>query len=359
MTRVGLDVRILASSEYMTGVPGYVFHLAKNLMAMQPDRTVFFSDKEVGSMPSTVVRRWHQALPWQQSALPVAAMKARVSVFHGPGYSLPSWGKFKKIVTIHDMTFVKHPEWMDNSVHEYLRRMVPLSLKVADAIVVPTDQIVEDLAMYYPHTTTKLVRAIPMGSVYTDVVCENWESTRVHDWPYVLHVGTLEPRKNLETLVKAFTVAVDRRRLPHRLVLVGNQGWKCAGLMELIRESPVRDRIVLAGYADNQDLEQWYRGADLYVQAAHYEGFGISTLDAYCFGLPIIATRTGWVRDLHHDSVGYVNNSEDVDEMADVLETALASNGVQKSVSGRDRQRWSWENTTLQHQALYSEVGIA
>lgn len=350
--RVGLDVRILANSERTTGVPLYVSQLVDYLSRFTKD-TVFFTDRPISTIQTQILRPWARSIPWQQSVLPLAAMKRKVKVFHGPAYSVPMWGNFRKIVTIHDAGFIKNPEWLDPQVESYLKRMVPLSVRKADIIIVPSACVQEDLADYFPEFSHK-TEIVPMGSRFAESIeaatagCRNIGNV---GRPYLLHVGTHEPRKNLSTLLQAYKIMIERKDFPYDLVLVGMDGWKTRTLFAEIGEQDLTRRVRAIGYAPDEELVCWYRGASGYVQAAHYEGFGIATLDAYCSGLPIAATRTGWIRDHGDLGVTWIENPTDVGAIEDSLRQL-----VKCTAPPRDLSRWSWHSVAGGHRALYQRL---
>lgn len=352
--RVGLDVRVIGSKEGVTGVPNYVLHLARYLV--ERGNSLLFSDVAVPAVPCQVVRSIPK-IPWQQVALPLAATKMKTRVFHGPAFSLPVWGNFRKVVTIHDVAYARNRDWMKDSVYDYLKWMVPLSLKVADAVIVPTRQVKQDLLEVHSRfVKEEKVFVIPMGSDFVLNVAGVYAASRTLPRQYILHVGTIEPRKNLETLIRAFSELARHTRFPHALVLAGSIGWKNDAVVRAIKESPVRHRIFRVGYVDNRTLEQLYRGADLYVQPSFYEGFGMSTLDAYCLGVPIVSTRTGWASEISDIRVHLVAHATDVSEMAAAMIRTLEAPPCQKSPATAAGMLWSWDRTIRDHEMLYTQL---
>ena len=354
---IGLDVRILSLTASRTGVPNYVYHLANHLSAIRNVQAVLFTDRpDLNSF--RVVPPCVRFVPWQQSVLPFAAMKAKVDLFHGPGFSLPVWGKFKKVVTIHDLGFAKHPEWTDDTVSRYLKSIVPLSIRAADSIIVPTEEIQADLLEVYPELArSKNIAVIPMGSLFAASPPRSEPmSTLNRQRPYILHVGTLEPRKNLGTLIKAFDIATQTQNIPHNLVLIGSKGWKTERLEGTIMGSRVKDRIIIKGFVEEDELIHWYQRASLYVQPSHYEGFGMATLDAYCAGLPILSTKTGWVASMSDPAIRFIEEAGNVDEVASGLAYMLEH---AEFPLNRNRERWSWGEAMHQHCCLYeTTVGM-
>ena len=308
------------------------------------------SDRDCGDLPVSLVKARFPKLPWQQTALPWELCRERVNIFHGPAFSLPLWGKFRKIVTIHDLGFLLDRSWVVEDVRNYLTRMVRLSLKVADHVIVPSDGVMQDLLRFFPWLDASDISVIPLGSRFAGDNSNPSSKDSDNPRPYILHVGTLEPRKNIRRLIQAFELAVTQRGIPHDLVLVGTYGWNMDGWAD---ELIFPERVIAPGFVDDSQLKIWYQNADLYVQASHHEGFGLGTLDAFCVGLPIVATRTGWIAENGDSTTVWIENSSQTEAVFDALCRGLL---LGHRVKGRDSSQWSWEHSHRMHWALYQNV---
>ena len=167
--------------------------------------------------------------------------------------------------------------------------------------------------------------------------------------PYVLSLGTLEPRKNLARLVRAFFGLVDDGRWPELLlVLVGPTGWKTEGLFASLAEQPaLRNRVILTGYVPDEDLSALYSGALAFVFPSLYEGFGLPALEAMQCGVPVIASRTSSIPEVVGDGALTVDPT-DQDALTQAMLDVLSDTGLAETLGRRGLERarqFTWART--------------
>lgn len=353
---VGLDVRILGLRGPRTGIPSYVYHMAMGLRSLHEREVTFYADRPVEGVAAKVVPKI-PGLPWLQTSLVAAAYRGKISIFHGPAYALPRFAPFKRVVTIHDFGFLRFPQWVDPDVRQYLSSMVPKSIQVADGIIVPTQEIEDEMYEFFPESRKKPVWVVPMGSVFGDNGPKPLPYSPTGDTPYILHVGTLEPRKNIATLIQAFELLIRNYRIEHKLVLVGAKGWQDEKIRRAIDSFPFAGHLILAGYVSLEELATWYAHASLYVQPSWYEGFGMATLDAYIWGLPIVASPTGWVTTLSEESypVQFVKDVSRPELLADALRHGLVRMTGGKALLA-SRNDHSWLDISKRQWYLYEVI---
>lgn len=347
---VALDVRVLSVQKERAGIAQYIQQLIK-AYRQDPEpaahlKPVSFEDQlseTEGCSVAVVPRRW--GVPWQTLILPWHLRKG-YDVFHGPAFSVPPVCPVARVVTIHDLAFYRMPKTVMDDTARYLSRVVPKSVEVAAAIIVPSQQIKEDLLDYLPRTSPEKIRVVPLGadrlaSAATDAGAPFAE-------PYILHVGTIEPRKNIALVIQGYRLAVERYSIPHRLVLVGAGGWKNQEVVNLARS--LGDRIIVPGYVDDRELARFYRHAALYVSASHYEGYGIPVMEALYFGVPTIATDTGGIRDVKHSAV-LLQRTDGPDVLAAYIYQQIA-NPLEVFPAALP----TWQKSWTEHQAIYQAV---
>jgi glycosyltransferase involved in cell wall biosynthesis len=305
--RVAIDLTALQSEA--TGVDNYLTHLVSSLG--QVDRAnhyriyVNYEDRDLfdGRLPRNFAvipfsfRPRAARLLFQQMALPAAARGWNADVVHSPSFIMPLYrGRQRHVLTIYDMTFFTLPE-----CHTALRRSVFYrqallrSIRRADLITVPSrftrEQILE------------LVQDVPAGRIRL-VIPGIGEEFRVHDSEtvrrerrrlglpesYILHVGTIEPRKNLLRLVEAFQRLVAQVGTDIHLVLAGRLGWSYAELLSRLKAPELSGRIHAPGYVPQAELPWYYAGAKLFVYPSLQEGFGFPPLEAMACGVPTISS---------------------------------------------------------------------
>jgi glycosyltransferase involved in cell wall biosynthesis len=177
------------------------------------------------------------------------------------------------------------------------------------------------------------------------------------DEPFLLCVGTLEPRKNLETLLKAFVHVAKSH--PHRLLLAGPMGWNMDHLPGLIDQLGLTSRVSLPGYLPSrQDLAAAYAAADLFILPSHYEGFGLTLAEAMACGCPAIASRTSSLPEVGGDAVRYFS-PEDEAELVRTIEELLDNPGLRAAMAQRGREqvrRFTWDDTARRIMAVYRSL---
>lgn len=352
MTAVAMDARILSGQKERVGIAQYIAHLLAEYrrdhhdVDLQPlSYEKAWSARE--GVPVGVIPRI-KGVPWQSILLPWYLRRHHYDVFHGPAFSIPPWSPVPAVVTIHDATFFRMPQFVRSDTVRYLTRMVPRSLRQAARIIVPSHQVKDDLLAITREMDPKRITVISLGSDrLKDVIPV---PRALIDVPYFLHVGTVEPRKNLEFLLEVFACAISLGELPHHLVLAGSNGWNNEAFWRRYEDFRWKDRVHVLGYVSDRENVRLYQDAALYLAPSHYEGFGLGVFEALWQGCPVIASPTGGVRDYHVPGLACVPLGQTelwarhiIDFIRDVVEV--------------DRRHLpTWYQTYAQHARLYREV---
>lgn len=242
-------------------------------------------------------------LVWEQARFPALLGAASIDVHHGPHYTMPERAPLPRVVTIHDLTFLDHPEWHERSKVIVFRRAIRMAARRADAIVCVSRRTAERLGdlcaptgrvFVIPHGVDHdrfrpepppVTAAGDRGSVSDDAMLERLGVRP----PYVLFVGTLEPRKAVPNLVAAFDrVAADHTDLS--LVLAGQAGWGVEAVERAIGQARFAGRVVRTGYVPDEAVPALLRRAAVVAYPALEEGFGLPALEALACGTPLVTT---------------------------------------------------------------------
>ena len=298
---------------------------------------------------------------WEQTVVPWEVARRGIDLYHSPNFILPLALRAPSIVTIHDLTYLDAGlhKWTS---HHYLRTLVALTLRKANAIVAVSEHTKQQVEQHYPEARGR-VHVIYQG-YRQDIqrpcpgeITKFLQSDLDH-YPYILYVGTIEPRKNLPRLIAAFEQAVRAARLDHHLYLVGGWGWKSAEAREALRASPMADRIHSVGYVANERLPLYYAGADLFVYPSLEEGFGLPPLEAMVCGTPVITSNCSSLPEVVGDAAITVNPF-DVNALADAIGSVLGDAPLQERLraAGLARsRRFSWAKAAEEHLRLYETV---
>jgi glycosyltransferase involved in cell wall biosynthesis len=281
-----------------------------------------------GALPSRLL--------WEQAGAPALARRAGADIWHGPHYTLPLRVDLPTVVTVHDMTFFDHPEWHERAKVPFFRRMIKASTARAAAIVCvsnETAQRVHDILnprapivvahhgvdhdRFHPGATDDAGAGADLAALATHGITP----------PYVAsHPGTMEPRKDIPTLIAAFArIAATRPDL--RLVIAGGTGWAEREVREAIAGSGIATRVVRPGYLPSAVLPALLRRADAVAYPSRYEGFGLPALEALACGAPLVTTQGSALEEVVGDAALVVPPS-DPDALAGALETLLGDRVV-------------------------------
>lgn len=265
--------------------------------AIQPVPNSLPVAPNVTHRPAPLAERWLYRL-WYRARfpLPVQTFTGRIDLFHSPDFVLPPVsGRIPTLLTVHDLSFIRYPETFPPKLINYLNRSVPPSVRRATHILADSVSTMRDLQTQWnvdPERITVLYSGVnERFRPQTDGAKLAAIRSRygLGDAPFVLAVGTVQPRKNYEMLVRAFAPVAERH--PHTLLIVGGKGWLSEGLTAEIERHDLRERVRLAGFIDDEDLPGLYTLADLFVFPSLYEGFGLPLLEAMACGTPVITSN--------------------------------------------------------------------
>lgn len=285
---------------------------------------------------------WHRA----RVPAPVELRTGRLDVFHSPDFSLaPSLAP--SVVTIHDLAFDIVPQTSSPTLAAYLHRVVPRSIHRARAVIVPSKHTQQAVLNRFGVDEAKVfVVAEGVSSLFTEHSSESdagVRSARGLEAPFLLTVATFEPRKNLERLLKAFSILRGRGRV-HKLVLVGRRGWLDEGIFRTHRDLFLGDSAVFLTDVQDAELASLYRLAELVVCPSIYEGFGLSALEALASGAPLACSGNSSFPEIAGEVAEYFD-PWDVEDIVTTLETLLADEDHRRCLAqagSETASRFSW-----------------
>lgn len=257
----------------------------------------------------------------------------------------------KSIVFVHDLTYLKYPETLEEKNLIYLRKFLPISVKNADHLVVISKSTKKDVIENFDvpeDKVTVIYPALPIehavGRDEDTITLKN----RLGLGRYILFVGTLEPRKNIPRLIKAV------EKLPQeysdvQLVLVGKRAWKPDDIDAAIRESSLGDRIKELGYVADSDLPALYKGATLYAFPSLYEGFGIPVLEAFANEVPVVTSKVSSLPEVAGDAALMIDPTN-VEEISSALLKLLENKDLRETLIRKGKiqvDKFSWQKSAL------------
>lgn len=265
------------------------------------------------------------------------------------------------ITTIHDLSFYKYPDtflWGSRKIKNIL---TPLSIKRSAKIIADSENTKEDILNYFPDAKGKVCVIYPGKPSYERVEDEkSIESVKmkynIKD-KYILFVGSLEPRKNLINLIKAFNTIADEVK-DLKLVIVGKIGWLYDRIFDELKYSNNRDRIVITGYVPDEYMPYIYSGAEALVYPSFYEGFGLPPLEAMCCGTPVIVSNISSLPEVVGNA-GVYCNPNNIKSIADAIISVVNDKNMQESLKLKglkQSQKFNWSKTADMVIETYREI---
>ncbi|HEY6245669.1 MAG TPA: glycosyltransferase family 1 protein [Pyrinomonadaceae bacterium] len=376
--RIVLDGMPLA--EVKTGVGTYTFELASALAVAAPaDEFELVSPRPflaevlgharldnlalVYTKPNTIRRRW-----WT-IGLPAYLRRAPPALFHGTNFEVPLGRNYPTVLTIHDLSWLLHSNTHAARAVVRGRLRLPLMARKATLVITPSQRIRSEVCAHLKIDPNR-VFAVPLAPRDTFVplqktaTVETRRRLRVED-QFLLFVGTIEPRKNLFTLLRAFEELIRNTELRPQLVIAGQQGWKPRKLLSHLQKSPVRDRVHLIGYVSDADLCALYSSCRAFIYPSLYEGFGLPPLEAMACGAAVIATAVPSVTESSYGDPGSkaavvrLISPLDVNDLARSIAEVLSDDQTRQrfSTAGmKHAAHFSWAKTAGLTREVYSKA---
>lgn len=300
-------------------------------------------------------------LAWEQAWPVAAAARLGPAVWHGPHYTLPLLLRRPRVVTVHDLTFFDNPEWHERAKVAYFTRMIRASGRRADAIVCVSHRTADRLRQLLAPTAP--VTAIPHGVDHRRFApvgphgpsgdLELLAALGIRP-PFVAFYGTLEPRKAVPGLVRAFSaIAADHPDLT--LVLAGRPGWGAQAVDEAVAASAAAERIVRPGYVEDDVVPALLRAASAAVYAPFAEGFGLPALEALACGAALITTEGTPMADVAGGAALSVPAGDEA-ALAEALEATLAGGpevSLRRAGGPALAAPWTWARCAASHAEVY------
>lgn len=361
-------VDIQAAVAQRAGVGRYTKSLVEHLgpLAGPDELSLFYFDFKGRGDPFAVPGATRRAVRWCPGRLVQQAWKrlrwppfdwfaGRAEVYHFPNFVIPPLARGKAVVTIHDLAFKRFPETTERRNLDYLTAQMDKTLARADAIIAVSSFVAREIHERLGVPEARIF-AIPSGLAGhwavppADSVAAMRRALGL-DRPYLLTVGTLEPRKNIGFLVEVF----ERMKFDGDLVIAGAPGWKYGPILDRIRRSSRAPRVRNLRYVEEQHLAALYAGAELFVFPSLYEGFGFTPLEAMACGVPVLAAPAGSLPEVLGEAVEFVAGY-DPDEWAERADRLLADGARRADLKERGFQqarRFTWAETARKTWQIY------
>lgn len=295
---------------------------------------------------------------WQRARmpLPIEVLTGASDVFYSPDFVMPPTRAKRKILTIHDLSFKRHPETAVPNLKWYLEGAVPRAIERADLILADSDSTRSDLTEFF-NTPPDRIRTLYSGCddffqrVTDPHVLQAARDTHELHKPFILNVGTIEPRKNLARLIEAFSRLPQRRELD--LVIAGGRGWMDDEIYAAPEKYGVSAQVRFIGFTPDRDLPALYSLAELFVYPSLYEGFGLPVLEALACGAAVVTSNNSSLPEVAGDAALLVD-AKDTDALVWAMRRLLEDSTwrkIKQQKALEQAKKFSWESSA---QALHA-----
>ena len=371
---VGLNAHLLSLTQTYrgAGINGYIYQLLRRLPetdagALPLCYRAFLHDRAFEAPTGLAVQysRWDtrrplQRIAWEQTRL--AALSSSLDLLHGLAFAAPLAARCPTVITVHDLSFLRFPEAFHRVNRAYLTLFTKLSTRRAMRVIAVSESTRRDVIALCGVPGERVI-TIPNGvdeAFHPADAAEVAEFRRNRRLPerFILYLGTLEPRKNLETLIDAYAgLRADGKTVP-KLVIAGGKGWFFETIFARVAELGLTDEVFFPGYLPGAELPWWYRSAELFAYPSRFEGFGLPVLEAMACGTPVITTTSSSLPEVAGDAALLVD-PDDTTALTDALRRLLTDSQLREGLRAaglRQAARFSWTRTATQTAQVYRDL---
>lgn len=368
----------------LTGIGRYAFELAKGFQSISDIEKIFFlkesqiyadmniseslvnleTPKPIKNLIRSILGSLKPVVQVYQIRNNFRESKAlqpyRNAVFHGPNYYLPKHDG-PCVSTFHDLSIFKYPEFHPQTRLKYMEKELPKALKRADLILTDSNYTRDEVIAYSGFDPSRVL-AIPLAASEdfhprTEIECqENLQRFQLTYKNYVLYAGTVEPRKNLISLLDAYESLPEKLRLHTPLVVVGYKGWRSDDVHKRLNKAHAAGWAKYLGFVSAKDLPIFFSGANSFVYPSIYEGFGLPVIEALASGVPVVCSDATSLPEVLGGSALMCNHA-DIDGLAQLLVKSLEDEAWRlKAITTGLQQAatFSWQKTVRKTFDAYS-----
>jgi glycosyltransferase involved in cell wall biosynthesis len=371
---IGLNAHLLSLSQSYrgAGISWYIYNLLKNLPQVAPDYqySVFLRDRAfVNAALALNFSRLPTHRPfirifWEQFLQPLALRRAGIDLLHALAFVAPVAVPCPFVATVYDLSFLRFPEAFRPFNRLYLQTFTSHSVKRAKAVITISESTRQDVIN---------LLNVPADQVHT-IYCGVDESFQPlpgpavtafkakHNLPesFVLFLGTLEPRKNVEGLIAAYAHWRQRDESAPPLVVAGGKGWHYTQIFRQVEALGLQDAVYFPGYVPQKDLPLWYNAADLFVYPSFFEGFGLPVLEAMACGTPVITSNVSSLPEVAGtDGAALLIDPANTEALAGAMAELMHHSDRRIAMARQGKIRaaqFNWQTTARETASVYQKV---
>jgi len=362
--RVGIDARLVYYSQ--AGIGQYILHLVDGLARLDSENDYVLLQSRKDETTILDQPNFRRVSLWTPShhrlerySLNVELMRLGLDVLHSPDFIPPHRPSCKSVITVHDLAFLLYPHFLTKESARYYGH-IDQAVRWTDHIISVSESTkrdtIEHLGVPEDKITVVYEAANPIFRPL-DRAAAKEEVRNRHgvDGPFVLFVSTIEPRKNVPTLLRALHQLQQCYKEDIRLVLAGGKGWLFEDAFAVVEDLKLDERVHFLGRVSSDDLLYLYNAAELLAHPAFYEGFGLPPLEAMACGLPVVVSNVASLPEVVGDA-GLLIDPHNVDELTVSMWRLLNDSDLWKEMREkglRQASRFSWERAARETLDIY------
>lgn len=365
--RVGIDARIVY---YATGgIRNYTLHLLDALARLDDETEYYILHSRKDSAPPLPGPNFHPCACWTPShhslerwTLGLEVTRLGLDLLHSPDFIPPKFGYQSSVITIHDLNFLYYPKFLTAESRRYYNQQIEWAIQKADHIMADSHTTKNDLVSLLEVEEGKVTVAhLAAAQAFQTLQGEdaNTVAARYELQPsFLLFVGTLEPRKNVPGLLRAYRILLEEGATTAPLVLLGGRGWLYDDIFERVEALNLTEQVHFLHDVPDSDLPAIYNAASLLVTPSFYEGFGLPALEAMACGTPVVAADRASLPEVVGEA-GLLVNPDDPADIAQALARVLDDSSLRSQMRERglaQAERFTWEKTAQATLEVYRDV---
>ena len=384
---IGINAQLLSFSQNYRngGISRYIRYLLTALANHpgQHEYTIFVNGQEIIDHLSVSIGKdvtgqtqityvpvsWPESIPisrvaWEQLKLPTLLREKRIDVFHSPVNVLPERlpRSCAGVVTLHDMAFLRYPHVLTRSKRVYHRTFTMRSLQRATMIIADSNSTKQDAIELAGIPANHIQTVYPciderFSNVISDDDIQSFRQAHGLTMGYLLYLGTLEPRKNITTLIEAYTQLRKIYDREEKLVLAGGKGWLFDAIFKRVQELGLESEVLFPGFVSDAEQLLWYHSASVFVYPSLYEGFGMPVTEALACGIPVVTSNVSSLPEAG-TTLALTVDPHDSEAMAGAIFKALTDKALYmrcRTQAATVRQQFSARTMAEQTIAVYEQ----
>ena len=362
--RVGIDARLVYYSQ--AGIGQYILHLVDGLAKVDKENEYVLLQSRKDDTTMQRQPNFRRVSLWTPShhrleryALNVELMRLGLDVLHSPDFIPPHRPSCRSVITVHDLAFLLYPHFLTRESARYYGH-IDQAVRWTDHIISVSESTKRDTIQHLGVAEDRITVVHEAANPVFRPMDRQEAREQIRyrhgiEAPYILFVSTIEPRKNVPTLLRALWQLVECYKEDVRLVLAGGKGWLFEDAFSVVDELKLDRRVHFVGRVSSEDLLYLYNAAEMLAHPAFYEGFGLPPLGAMACGLPVIVSNVASLPEVVGDA-GFLIDPHEVDELTVAMWRVLNDDGLRQEMRQKGLKqagRFSWERAARETMAIY------